>query len=408
MTKKGIFLRGLIILVLLAAGTTVFYKLTVSRELPNRGGKQVAPPAVQVVRVTGQDVPIVVRAMGEVQPARSVNVVPQVSGRVIAVNPNLIPGGFVKKNEILFRLDSRDYDLALRAEQASVAETQLLLEEQEGRRAAAKRELELVDEDLAPTAQGMRLASRESHMENALAQLDGARSRLAKAQLDRDRTVLRAPFDARITHKSIDKGQVVSTQTVVAILIDAHEVWVEATLPLDRLQWIDVPGMNSDKGSPVTVRQRIKGSRGVVRDGTVLRLLPGLDEKGKLARLLIGVKNPFVSSPDPTEEPDSSSASLPLLVGSYVEVEIQGHTIPDLLAIPRGAMREGDRVWIRTDRGELAVRSVETVWDNDDTAFVTGDLREGDAVIVSRLPSAIPGMALSLAAEKGRGPGSTP
>jgi RND family efflux transporter MFP subunit len=395
MIKKKSLLKGMIILGLLVFGTAVFYQLTVSRERPNRGAKPVNSPTVQVVPVTERDVPIIVTAMGEVQPARSVNVVPQVGGRVMAVSRNLIPGGMVKKNEILFRLDPRDYDLALRAEQAAVSETQLMLEEQEGRRAAAKRELELVDEELAPTAQGMRLASRESHVENARAQLDGAESRLAKAKLDRNRTVLRAPFDARVVQKNIDKGQVVSTQTVVAVLIDAHEVWVEATLPLDRLQWIDVPGTNSEKGSPVTVRQRIKGSKDIVRSGEVLRLLPGLDEKGKLARLLIAVESPFeVASEDRTE---SASASLPLLVGSFVQVEIRGHTISGLLAIPRGALREGDSVWIRDEQGKLAIRSIETIWNDDDTVFVKGNLKEGDAVVVSRLASAIPGMSLSLA-----------
>ena len=51
---------------------------------------------------------------------------------------------------------------------------------------------------------------------------------------------------------------------------------------------------------------------------------------------------------------------------------------------------------MRSKEGRLAVRSVEPVWDDDDTIYVKGDLQEGEAVVVSRLQAAVPGMALSL------------
>ena len=101
--------------------------------------------------------------------------------------------------------------------------------------------------------------------------------------LDRQRTVLRAPFDARVNEKNVDVGQVVSTQSVLATLIASDEVWIEATLPVEQLRWIDVPSSGDTKsvnaGSSVVVRQRLTGELGTVRRGQVLGLLPGLQDK---------------------------------------------------------------------------------------------------------------------------------
>lgn len=396
MAKRERLLRAMIIMVLLASGVGLFLHLTFSKERPSRHSKPAAAPIVEVVRVEQRDVPMTVEAMGEVLPARSVHVVPEVGGRVVAVSPNLIPGGVIKKNQILFRIDPSDFDLALKNQEGVVAEARFRLEEQEGQQMAAQRELQMVDKELAPTAKGLRLAGRESHIENAKAQLEAAKSRLEKARLDRNRTVWRAPFDVRVVEENIDPGQVISTQSQVALLIDAHEAWIEATLPVDQLEWIDIPSVNRDEGSPVVVRQKVKGGREARRPGRVLRLLPGLEDKGKLARILIAVKNPF--EPVPESQNDPSVPALPLLLGSFVHVEIQGRTIPSLITLPRAALREGDQVWVRDNAGRLAIRSVEQVWGDEKTIHVRGELQPGENVIVSRLTIAVPGMALSLGA----------
>lgn len=394
MAKRKTLLKALIVLALAASGVALFLHLTFSKERPSRRSKPDAAPVVEGVRVEQRDVPITVEAMGEVLPARSVRVVPEVSGRVVAMNPNLIPGGVIKKNHILFRIDPSDFDLALKEQEGAVAEARFRLEEQEGQRMAAQRELQMVDEELAPTAKGLRLAGRESHIENATAQLEAAKSRMDKVRLNRRRTVLRAPFDVRVVEENIDTGQVVSTQSQVAVLVDAHEAWIEATLPVDRLEWIDIPTVDSEEGSKVVVTQRVKGGREARRPGRVLRLLPGLEDHGKLARLLIAVKDPF--EPVPESQNDPLVPSLPLLLGSFVHVEIQGRTIPDLITLPRAALREGDQVWVRDDAGRLAIRKVEQVWGDEKTVHVRGELEPGETVVVSRLTTPVPGMALSL------------
>lgn len=393
------WLYGVGLALVLAVGVAAFLALTLSRSRPNRRSSTTAAPAVDVVEARAASVPIVVRAMGGVQPAESVKVIPQVGGRVTFVSPSLVPGKRIKKNELLVQIEPKDYDLAIRAAQAEVTQAQLAVEVQQGQRAAAQRELQLVEGELAPTQEGMRLASRESYVENARAQLDAAQSRLEQAQLARSRTTLRAPFDARVQDKAVDVGQVVSPQSVVATLVASDRAWVEAALPTEQLRWIDVPGLNAERGAEVRVTQKLAGDIEVVRRGGVVGLLPSLHETGKLARLLVEIDDPFAEQDGAASRPVGADPALPLLVGSYVHLEIQGRTLLDLLALPRGALREGGQVWVRDADGLLALRSVETVWRDGEVVYVRGDLKPSELVVTSHIASPIPGMRLDLAGQ---------
>lgn len=400
MSKQKKWRNILIFSIILLFGVSVFWGLTLTRSHPDRRSRSSTAPVVEVVEVKLTSVAVVVEAMGDVQAARSVQVIPQVSGRVVFVSSNLIPGGRVKKGDTLIKIDPSDYDLAVREAKAAVTQAKLALDEQEGQRIAAERELQLVGDDLALTQEGIRLVSRETYVENARAQLDAASSRLDRARLARSRTVIRAPFEALVRDKSVDVGQIVSTQSVIATLVASDEAWVEATLPVERLRWIDVPGVNGETGAPAIIRQKLSENTEIIRQGRVLRLLPGIQEKGKLARLLIQVKHPFGNAKPGSAEAASSPAPknnrLPLLVGSFVRVEIQGQTLDKLIALPRAALRENNQVWVLDEDGLLAFRSVEVVWSDDETVYVQGELKELEPVITSRLSTAIPGLKVSL------------
>src|SRR5690606_3247106 len=72
---------------------------------------------VQVVNVAPSIENISVSAQGTVVPARSVTIVPQVSGLILEHHQALVPGGFIARGEELARIDSSDYELALTEKQ---------------------------------------------------------------------------------------------------------------------------------------------------------------------------------------------------------------------------------------------------------------------------------------------------
>ena len=184
-SMKTRWIRGLLIALVAMAGIATFAALMMTRARLGRRPRPATAPLVKVIEARPTSVPMVVHSMGGVRAAREVRLLTQVAGKVVHVSRHLIPGGRVKRGELLVRIERSDYDLAVRAARAAVAEAKLALNVQLGHRAVARTELGLLKDKLALTREGQRLASRESHVENARVQLDAAKSRLEQALLAR-------------------------------------------------------------------------------------------------------------------------------------------------------------------------------------------------------------------------------
>ena len=108
-----------------------------------------------------------------------------------------------------------------------------------------------------------------------------------------------------------------------------------------------------------------------------------------MARLLIEVEDPLELN-----LPEEERNTIPLLLGSYVEVSIQGQTLTDVIEIPSAAIRNGNQVYVMTPEDQLAIHTVDIAWRTQDTAIVQEGLSEGDQIIVSRVSAPIEGMPL--------------
>lgn len=411
--KIGLFL------LLVGIGFATCTVLSSMTEPPKRQDKGEQATIVAAIEATPSARPVVVSAMGSVVPARQVTVFPEVAGRIIYQNPELIPGGRIKKGETLVRVDPRDYDLAIRAQQAQVSQAELNLAKEQSLKAVAEKEWALIKDEVQPTEQGRKLALREIQLENAKVAVGSAASALEKAQLARQRAAVRAPFNAVVIDKYVDDGQVVGPTSKIAVLADADTYWVRAAVPVDRLPWIQLPGVNSDLGSEVTVIQQAGPEVQIERTGRVIRLLPDLDPKGKMARVLIQVDAPWAegataqmahavgeeppakgslspmseNTPAAVATPDNQlQAALPLFLGSWVTVMIKGPKLEKVIRLPRLALRDRKQVWVKGDDDKLQIRAVRVVWSKADTVYVAGDLKPGDAVITSRISTPVEGM----------------
>jgi len=91
---------------------------------------------------------------------------------------------------------------------------------------------------------------------------------------------------------------------------------------------------------------------------------------------------------------------LPLLVGAYVHVEIQGRSDQDLIEIPRIALREGQQVWVLDGDDHLEIRDVHIAWRREESVLLSDGLSTGDRLITSRLSPAVQGMELRAEGEE--------
>ena len=180
-------------------------------------------------------------------------------------------------------------------------------------------------------------------------------------------------------------------------LVDSDTSWVQVYVPLQKLRWIVIPGVNGDVGSRARIIQDAGGGQ-IEREGRVIKLLADLDAKGKTARLLIEIKDPFAldESTKINVEDNKALNKLPLLLGSYVKVLFEGQTQSGIFALPEGVLREESKVWVRSAEGRLNIRQVKLLWRADGKAYVQGDLSDGDRIITSRIQLPVEGMKLSL------------
>ena len=370
---------------------------------------------VEGIVVNTQDQDALIIGQGIVEPAEQVNLIAQVSGLVQKIHSELSVGGQVRKNEKLIQIDPTDFSLAITEAKARVKIAQQEVSLESGRREAAEQEWILMEKrgGLSASEEAKGRALRKPQAKIAASNLKIAKNTLRRAQVGYQRTVLRAPFNAVILSESVDKGQLVGPGAPMASLAGTDEFWVTTSIPTSELGWIDFPktkrkrGKRSikSKGSKALVRYDV-GAYVIEREGYVLRQLTQVETTGRMARVVIEV-------PDPLGINNQEKA---LLLGAQVEVRILGRSMGKVVEVPRSAIHNENEVWLFTAEklssqgelkqaaklntygkqtlGQLEVRQVKILRKRKDSVLIQQGLQPGETLIISRIPTPVPGMLL--------------
>jgi RND family efflux transporter MFP subunit len=381
---RPLWRKALLPLLVLSCGIAGAIAITRSAPQVDRMTPERSATLVEVTVVERADTRVRVPAMGTVIPAQDLVLKSRVAGQVVAVHPEFTDGGFIRAGEEILRIEPVDYELAVTRRQSALAEAEYQLKLEQGRQDVAKREWELLGEEAGDPLDGD-LALRRPHLEKAQADLAAARADLAQARLDLARTRIEAPFNALVRTRRVEQGSQVAAQEQLAELVGTDAYWIRATLPVDRLQWVDLPRGNGEAGAAVHVTY----AGGYTRQGQVVRLLGDLETEGRLARVLVAVSDPLDLTAPETPRP-------PLLIGEYVRLEIEGRALENVLRIPRTALRDGSTIWVADAQDRLEVRPVDPLWRETDTVLLREGLAPGERLVVSELPSPVPGMALRI------------
>ncbi len=388
-------LQFLLPLLVLAVGVGTFVLFVKTRPKAQKKPREDLGVLVEIAPVSASTHAVVVHAQGTVTAARQIVLQPEVGGRILWRSDNLVPGGLVSGGETLVRLDAKNYQLALRQQQAQVNRAELDLQVEASRKEIAEREWQLLSKQGSSGAEAPNpLAVRAPQLKTAEVSVDAAKSALDSAKLNVSRTTLTAPFNAFVQRAQADRGQLVAPGSAVATLIGVDQFWVQISMPIENLAWIRVPGINvrAGEGAEARVYQDVGGQR-VTRKGRVVRLLGDLDPAGRMARVLIEIDDPFNLS-------QKGERGLPLLLGAFVNVEIEGGKLEDVIEIPRTALRDGNRVFVLDSDSRLAIKDVTVVWRTPESVLTSQGLKNGDQLITSRLSTSVPGTLLRLGTKR--------
>ncbi len=204
-------------------------------------------------------------------------------------------------------------------------------------------------------------------------------------------TEVAAPFNGVVQTKEVSIGQYVTPGFVFATIIGSDQAQVRVDLPLREMARLPIQQSpnNLEISAKVTLTY---GHRSQSWEAIVKRNLLELTPKGMMAQLMIEVNDPFRLSV-PKEE-----ASIPLFIGSFVDVVIPSETLTDVFIIPAYALRDQNTVYLK-NKQILEIRAVEVTYVNKDEVFISQGLQEGEQLILSPLKGAASGMKVRTAAE---------
>lgn len=420
--------EGVLMLAVLAAAVAAAWYWIANPKTAERKKPQRRASLVEVRTVTAHAEEATIEAMGTVIPARQMQLAARVGGQVSWVSEKFVPGGRFDANEVVLKLDPVDYQIAVNRAATALERARLAARQREGDIAArsaeltraaealkveqgagavARREYELLGEDVTETDQELilrrpQLATAEAAVQAARAAVESAkaakasaeqavidaRNNLREAELALQRTVVRAPFDGTIRQRYVNLHSEVASKSTLADFVGTGTYWVRVSVPLGRLRYIRVPGLNGSTGSAVDIYHASAWGPRASREGRVVGLEPGLEPQGRMARLLIAIDDPLeLKAPRPDDR-------RPLVLDAYVDAVIHGQQITGVYTVPRTALREKNRVWVMNAEDRLEIRQTTSVWTTAANVYVDSGLSTGERLIVSDLPAPVEGMDL--------------
>ncbi|WP_319543030.1 hypothetical protein [uncultured Pseudodesulfovibrio sp.] len=415
-------------------GILFFLGMVKTRQQPMKNALKERVTLVRVIEA--EAMPVVPRAIGYgyIQPGQVWDAVAEVPGKIVEVHPEFERGSVLAKGEILMRIDPaasgyvREQSEAevervqaeLRKLDQSERDTRRQLEVEQGRLELAAKDLDrnkrLVSQGVISQseldAQEQSYLSQRNAVQNyqstlngipasrasLMAQLASARSKTAGARLDEDNTIIRTPFNCRISATNVELGQAVGMNQVVATLDSLGENEALVQVPLHAFKNLLPQGQVAIPGAQPQMEEfrQFLGIDAIIRVraqeqtmewiGHVTRISDAVDVDTRTIGVFVSVDNRIKTA--------QKEYYTPLIKNMYAEVELLGRPTEPFVVVPRMAVEAGYVNVVGKDN-RLERRRVTVAFIQSSIAVLRSGVLGGERVIVSELIPSIEGMKLS-------------
>jgi len=342
---------------------------TGKQQAPSAAGSAPPPPEVDVVQVAAQSFPLTRELVGRLASVRVIEVRARVAG--IIVRQVYTEGTDVKAGEVLFRIDTAPLEAELHAREAALAKAQADADiaNDVARRYTDLNRKKLISQQDLDNALATQRSTRAAVMI--------AEANLESARLDLGYATVRAPIAGRAGRARVNEGALVGQD--------------EATV-LTTVEQIDPIRVNfSQSLAEVEQLQRMAGEtmgEGSGRNTEVDVYLPGgqvYPHKGSLDFTELAV--------DPGTGAISLRAVIPnpdrrLLPGMFVKLRLTMGQLRQAYVVPQPSVlhdAQGAYVMAVDDGGIVQQKRVELQTKTSSEWVVTGNLQDGDRIIVAGL-----------------------
>ncbi|MEQ8848901.1 efflux RND transporter periplasmic adaptor subunit [Botrimarina sp.] len=325
---------------------------------------------VELIEAT--DYPVVVRTNAVVQAHNPVTLAAEVTGKVARVSPSFLTGAYFSDGEVLVEIDPRDYQTALSIARSELAASQSALKLAE---LNEERKLRLIEDNAVSQAE---VDGASATREQAEADVELAKTRVVQAELNLERTRVVAPFDGRVRTNLVGVGQIAAVNSPLGEVFAVDFAEVRLPISGEQRRYLDLPEFPDDPPVRATLRDAIGGSNDHVWDAEIVRTEGVLDADSRDVVAIARVDDPFGRQ---TSRP-------PLRIGQPVTAAIEGQTLNNVVALPRGAVRELDKI-VLVDRSDQTLLSmnIEPVWSDSEHVVVPAEvIPEGKWLATTPMP----------------------
>jgi RND family efflux transporter MFP subunit len=317
---------------------------------------------VSVAQIKPQDHSVEVRGTGSVVVRNSIDLVLQLSGRVVWVSETFRKGGSFRAGQSLLRIDPRDFELAVAQAEADrlAAESNYQLAKAESEAAIANYAILHPEKNVPP------LVAKTPQVDQAKAQIAAASAREQIALLDLMRTDFSLPFDGRVVDSQAEVGQFLNQGQTFGEVFDVASI--EALVPISP--------------SDLSILQPAIGRRASVSLGgfqlqaTVARVSPNLDERTRFAQLYLALENATDVYP-----------------GTFFNVVVEGPRLENTMLLPEAAEQINESVWVVS--GNQLKRSQPRFINRQTSGVIVESFDSADGVVLGTVPGAKEGMIVT-------------
>ena len=335
---------------------------------------EVTHQLVEVLLALPQDVEAKISSQGTIRPEHEIVVTSEVTGKVTWISDGLRDGANFDDGDTLLKIEKRDYELALISMESNLFQARVALQ-----REKAESELANIEWKRVGTGDASSLTLREPQLAQARAVLAAAEAAYEQSKRSLQRTSIVAPFNGRVRKKTVDLGTNLFPGNRIADIYATSFLEVRLPITDKDISFLGIPldgAMLKKRDRPKVRLIASYGGEDFEAEGFVVRSESEIDPKTRMISVIATIPN--------------KNNARSLKVGMFVNAEIIGLSYPNIIIVPRNAVKE-DMVWVVQEE-KLRRKSVEVLRLENDYAFITDGLLMNDQVLITRLSSFVDGM----------------
>jgi RND family efflux transporter MFP subunit len=323
------------------------------------------PPQVTVARPLIKNIQHYLEYNGFLDAVETVQIRARVKGFLNQIE--FKEGDEVKKDELLYQIDPREYKAAVAKSKADIAKAQADIANADAQIKLGEAELDRADRAYKGSVAAKtdldkavaQLAAYKAQRETAAASVDAAKASLQTAQLDLDYTTILAPISGRISRTLVTKGNLVgqNESTLLTTIVSVDPLYVYFDVPerdlVEHLRTLqEKPGSLSDTTQKLFVG--VATEDGYPHEGRINFRENHVENGTGTIRLRGQIDNPLLHASNTNERL--------LYPGLYARVKVPiGKDLP-LPVIPEEALmtgQEGRFVYIIGPENKVEKRAVK-------------------------------------------------